>query len=97
MPGLKIPENSKKQKVLIPSWQMCTSLSSFLAAPVDKSGKRKRIIPKIVVSGPSNEQLTIGDELPETRTIRDTEDYGPYTVHSRPSTVDAYKTTRGEQ
>ncbi|XP_077167075.1 spermatogenesis-associated protein 33 [Paroedura picta] len=73
--------------------------STHLEASVDKPGKKKRVIPKIIVSGPSNEQLTttIDDELPETKTIRDTEDYGPYTVHSRPSTIDAYRSTRGEQ
>ncbi|KAL8195105.1 UNVERIFIED_CONTAM: hypothetical protein K2H54_046767 [Gekko kuhli] len=73
--------------------------STHVEACSDKFGKKKRTIPKIVVSGPSNEQLTttISDELPETKTIRDTEDYGPYTVHSRPSTIDAYKSTKGEQ
>ncbi|XP_048371171.1 spermatogenesis-associated protein 33 [Sphaerodactylus townsendi] len=72
---------------------------SNVEAP-DKQGKRKRTVPKIVVSGPSNEHLattTIDDELPETKTIRDSEDYGPYTVHSKPSTIDAYRTTTEKQ
>ncbi|XP_062997326.1 spermatogenesis-associated protein 33 [Elgaria multicarinata webbii] len=65
----------------------------------DKLAKKKKLIPKIIVTGPSEELLlnSYTDELPETKTIRDSEDYGPYTVHSRPSTVDAYKTAEGEE
>ncbi|XP_008118858.1 spermatogenesis-associated protein 33 isoform X1 [Anolis carolinensis] len=60
---------------------------------LDKLSKKKRPIPKIIVTGPSEELLvtSYSDMLPETKTIRDTEDYGAYTVHSRPSTVDAYR------
>ncbi|KAJ6657141.1 hypothetical protein lerEdw1_002730 [Lerista edwardsae] len=63
----------------------------------EKLGKKKKLaIPKIIVTGPSDEVLmsNLSDELPETRTIRDTEEYGPFTVHSKPSTVDAYRNHR---
>uniref|UniRef100_A0A8D0BDV4 Uncharacterized protein n=1 Tax=Salvator merianae TaxID=96440 RepID=A0A8D0BDV4_SALMN len=70
----------------------------FLAGSADKIPKKKKIIPKIIVTGPSEEFLTpsIIDELPETRTIRDSEDYGAYNVHTKPSTVDAYKNSRDQ-
>nr|XP_020643909.1 spermatogenesis-associated protein 33 [Pogona vitticeps] len=63
---------------------------------VDKIAKKKRTIPKIIVTGPSEEALiqSITDVLPETKTIRDTEDYGAYSVHTKPSTVDAYKNSK---
>ncbi|KAJ7312170.1 hypothetical protein JRQ81_006519 [Phrynocephalus forsythii] len=63
---------------------------------VDKLGKKKKLIPKITVTGPSEEALihSVTDVLPETKTIRDTEDYGPYNVHTKPSTVDAYKNSK---
>ncbi|XP_053126993.1 spermatogenesis-associated protein 33 isoform X2 [Hemicordylus capensis] len=69
-------------------------------ASVDKPGKKKKfIIPKISITRPSDEVLvtTFADELPETKTIRDSEDYGPFTVHSKPSTVDAYRSQREVQ
>nr|XP_060644174.1 spermatogenesis-associated protein 33 [Anolis sagrei ordinatus] len=65
----------------------------------EKVGRKKRPIPKIIVTGPSEELIisSLSDVLPETKTIRDSEDYGPYTVHSRPSTVDAYRNRDSEQ
>ncbi|XP_044283779.1 spermatogenesis-associated protein 33 [Varanus komodoensis] len=65
----------------------------------DKLAKKKKLIPKIIVTGPSEEVLlsSLADELPDTRTIRDSEDYGPYTVHSKPSTIDAYKSGTEEE
>ncbi|KAM6430620.1 spermatogenesis-associated protein 33 isoform 2-T2 [Liasis olivaceus] len=64
-------------------------------ASADKIAKKKRLIPKIIVTGPSEEVLinSFTDELPETRTIRES-DYGSFTVHSKPSTVDAYRTSK---
>lgn len=70
----------------------------FLTGSSEKLGKKKKLaVPKIIVTGPSDEVLmssNLSDELPETRTIRDTEEYGPFTVHSKPSTVDAYRNHR---
>uniref|UniRef100_A0A803U0S8 Uncharacterized protein n=1 Tax=Anolis carolinensis TaxID=28377 RepID=A0A803U0S8_ANOCA len=73
--------------------QIWGCFATSLAASLDKLSKKKRPIPKIIVTGPSEELLvtSYSDMLPETKTIRDTEDYGAYTVHSRPSTVDAYR------
>ncbi|XP_033012838.1 spermatogenesis-associated protein 33 isoform X2 [Lacerta agilis] len=64
----------------------------------DKLAKKKRLIPKIIVTGPSEEVLlnSYTDEIPETKTIRDTEDFGAYSVHTKPSTVDAYRTSRDQ-
>ncbi|XP_061450238.1 spermatogenesis-associated protein 33 [Rhineura floridana] len=64
----------------------------------DKLGKKKKLIPKIIVTGPSEELLlnSFTDEIPDTKTIRDTEDYGAYNVHTKPSTVDAYKNNRDQ-
>ncbi|XP_042294339.1 spermatogenesis-associated protein 33 isoform X2 [Sceloporus undulatus] len=64
----------------------------------DKIVRKKRLIPKIIVTGPSEEVLvnSLTDILPETRTIRDTEEYGPYNVHTKPSTVDAYRAAKDQ-
>ncbi|KAH0619706.1 hypothetical protein JD844_000644 [Phrynosoma platyrhinos] len=67
-------------------------------ASLEKFPRKKRLIPKIIVTGPSEEILvsSLTDVLPETKTIRDTEEYGPYNVHTKPSTVDAYKAARDQ-
>uniref|UniRef100_A0A670IZY3 Uncharacterized protein n=1 Tax=Podarcis muralis TaxID=64176 RepID=A0A670IZY3_PODMU len=79
---------------------VCSTLifPSFLAVSTDKLAKKKRLIPKIIVTGPSEEVLlnSYTDEIPETKTIRDTEDFGAYSVHTKPSTVDAYRTSRDQ-
>uniref|UniRef100_A0A7M4FVM6 Uncharacterized protein n=1 Tax=Crocodylus porosus TaxID=8502 RepID=A0A7M4FVM6_CROPO len=65
--------------------------------PVEKLAKKKRyIIPKIIVTGPLDEEesYTDVDNLPESKTIRDTEYYGPYNVHTKPSTIEAYQVKR---
>ncbi|XP_006027898.1 spermatogenesis-associated protein 33 isoform X2 [Alligator sinensis] len=64
---------------------------------VEKLAKKKRyIIPKIIVTGPLDEEesYTDVDDLPESKTIRDTEYYGPYNVHTKPSTIEAYQVKR---
>ncbi|XP_019360920.1 PREDICTED: spermatogenesis-associated protein 33 isoform X1 [Gavialis gangeticus] len=64
---------------------------------VEKLVKKKRyIIPKIIVTRPLDEEesYTDVDNLPESKTIRDTEYYGPYNVHTKPSTIEAYQVKR---
>ncbi|CAM4639641.1 unnamed protein product [Caretta caretta] len=71
--------------------QMSTD-SSYGQETLDKLMK-KRVIPKIVVTGPLDDEMssTSVDDLPESKTIRDIADSGSYNVHTKPSTIAAYK------
>uniref|UniRef100_A0A8C3FV12 Uncharacterized protein n=1 Tax=Chrysemys picta bellii TaxID=8478 RepID=A0A8C3FV12_CHRPI len=53
----------------------------------------KRVIPKIVGTGPLDGEMFITsvDDLPESKTIRDIADSGSYDVHTKPSTIEAYQ------
>uniref|UniRef100_A0A8B9PFD4 Uncharacterized protein n=1 Tax=Apteryx owenii TaxID=8824 RepID=A0A8B9PFD4_APTOW len=54
--------------------------------------KKKPPVPKIVITGPLEDSASLKslNNLPESQTIRDVVDYGPYHEHRKPSTVDAY-------
>uniref|UniRef100_A0A8C4W9B8 Uncharacterized protein n=1 Tax=Gopherus evgoodei TaxID=1825980 RepID=A0A8C4W9B8_9SAUR len=67
-------------------------LYPFPVETLDKPMK-KRIIPKIVVTGPFDDEMssTSVDDLPESKTIRDIADSGLYNVHTKPSTIEAYQ------
>ncbi|KAL1785044.1 spermatogenesis-associated protein 33 [Sigmodon hispidus] len=57
-----------------------------------KSGKKKNVIPQIIITRASNETL-ISYGLPESeeqRTIQEHADWGPYYRHRNPSTIEAY-------
>ncbi|XP_039359566.1 uncharacterized protein LOC120384651 [Mauremys reevesii] len=66
--------------------------SSYGEETLDKPMK-KRVIPKIVVTGPFDDEMssTSVDNLPESKTIRDIADSGSYNVHTKPSTIEAYQ------
>ncbi|XP_066099931.1 spermatogenesis-associated protein 33 [Saccopteryx bilineata] len=57
-----------------------------------KSSKRKTTIPQIIITRASNERLVDDSsiESEEQRTIQEKTEWGPYSRHRNPSTVDAY-------
>uniref|UniRef100_A0A8C7E932 Uncharacterized protein n=1 Tax=Nothoprocta perdicaria TaxID=30464 RepID=A0A8C7E932_NOTPE len=59
----------------------------------EKVTKKKTHIPKIVITGPLDDSMSLrsADDLPQTQTIRELADLGPYRMHRQPSTVEAYR------
>ncbi|XP_036131970.1 spermatogenesis-associated protein 33 [Molossus molossus] len=68
--------------------------ASFLLEKPDRKVKstKKLVIPKIIITGASNETLTSYNSTgwEEQRTIEERRVCGPYAQHRNPSTVDAY-------
>nr|XP_009668489.1 PREDICTED: spermatogenesis-associated protein 33 [Struthio camelus australis] len=67
-----------------------SSVPLFLGEKATK--KKKTLLPKIIITGPLDDSTSLNslNDLPESQTIRDVADYGPYQLHMKPSTVEAY-------
>ncbi|XP_068812435.1 spermatogenesis-associated protein 33 [Struthio camelus] len=97
-PGEQHPRCHNTRSVAASASKLSAKQSSHLSAEgLHQKGekvtkKKKTLLPKIIITGPLDDSTSLNslNDLPESQTIRDVADYGPYQLHMKPSTVEAY-------